>query len=98
MLQHAHGLMGMPSRLVHQQLTAQDFVNILVQEPKFIKLRHAVPPKTMHMYQIHEQTHRFHICIFKLAANLLNMSRVPGQNKNGCFCQQTFLDFQIITS
>ena len=54
MLQRAHGLMGMPSRLVHQQLTAQDFVNILVQEPKFIKLRHAVPPKTMHMYQTHE--------------------------------------------
>ena len=45
MLQRAHGLMGMPSRLVHQQLTAQDFVNILVQEPKFIKLRHAVPQK-----------------------------------------------------
>ena len=47
MLQRAHGLMGMPSSSVHQQLTPQDFVNILilVQEPKFIKLRHAVPQK-----------------------------------------------------
>ena len=53
MLQPEHGLVSMPSRLVHQQLTPQDFVNIHTRT-KVHKVETCCTPKTMHMYQIHK--------------------------------------------